>query len=559
LVPVFDIEVIDWTCPIAVGFYDGRTYREFLKLSDDYDVIWEFLEAIGKDQKKLRLFAHNAAHFDNKFILEALCRHGQKVKFVAGMAKIVWIEADISFEDSYILVGRGLASLCEAFDTPRKLTWDHTKTKDMWEGGDSTGLTEFRKYLERDCISLSLALDKYCQVLLENFGVTPSSTLSLTAVKAFDKSFYPVKQIEANEGFEDFIRAATYGGRNEVYKRYGEDLNIYDVRSMYVSCYDVPVPIGKLYWTKPNLDVGTLARAIVKVPDDKLIGPLPYRHQGRLIFPVGEFEGLWDTRELRYAANQGTDVTLVSQLRCDEEPILKDFGLRIQDLRKTDNLELSKIWKLFGLRLSGKFGQHRYRSEVKHISEIEDQEGYYPIDDGEIYHERTILMKGHRSPYIKPAINMRVRSEARLRHLSLLQDSDPYYCDTDSIYTTSKLPTGPEIGDLRLVGRAARAYFVRCKFYGYLTYRGILNQRTSGYRDFKLSEYDFRKLLEGREIISDFQSLGNWKDILQGKGIVLSDRHRAVSRFTQFENRVTSGSETYPIKLPLQRNKKTIS
>jgi len=536
-----------------VGFYSGHQYHEFLKTSDDCDVIWDFLEFLGDHYKGISVYAHNAAGFDNKFIMESLHKKKQTMRFAGGLAKLVWVESDIKFEDSYILLGRNLAACCDAFGVDRKLHWKHEDTQSPWEMGAK--LDAFRAYLQRDCISLSDALGAFSQELLTHFGVTPSATMSLTAVKAFDKRFYPVKKINTNSEFEHFIRQATFGGRNEVYTRYGENINLYDVRSMYTSCYDVPVPVGKMLWTSPNLDVGTCAEAIVHVPDRR-IGPLPYRHQGRLIFPVGTAQGWWDTRELKKATELGCDVKIIRQLRADEEPILQEFGDYVCNLRKESNRELGKIWKLFGLRLSGKFGQHRLSTEIRHINAIEDFTGWSPIDKYEIYHEAIVSRDGNRSPYVKPAINMRIRSEARIRHLDRLLEADEkgtlYYCDTDSVDTDALLDVGKNPGELQWLDFAVRGYFIRCKFYGYISSIGTLRQRTAGFRDFRLSEQDFQALLEGKERASTFKMLGNWKEILADKGVTFSDRHRAAHSNLRTNNRVTVGLETYPIKLPIK-------
>ena len=553
MIPVFDIEVIEWTEPIAVGFFDGTNYKEFLKVSEDFDVVWEFLSYLRDNYPGIKLYAHNATNFDNKFILNSLHQHGEKVRFIAGMGKIIWVDTDISFEDSYLLLGRSLSLLCKAFNVESKLEWEHSETVDIWEM--QAKLDSFRAYLKRDCLALSEVLDAFCKELINKFGIVPSSTLALTSVKIFDKKFYPVKNIHSNEDNESFIRYATYGGRNEVYRRYGENLNLYDIRSMYLSCYDVPVPIGKLGWVRPNLDRGILAEAVVKVPKDSLIGPLPYRHKGHLVFPVGEFKGWWDMRELKFSTSLGCDISITRQLDGDEDTVLKEFGDTIFDLRSNcGNRDLSRIWNLLGLRLSGKFGQHRWRTEVKHISEIEDFTGYYPIDESEVYHEASVYQNGHRSPYVKPAVNMRIRSEARIRHLEYLLEASKvgrvYYCDTDSVYTDVDMPLTSLPGGLQLMDYAQRAYFIQCKFYGYVDKLGNLKQRTAGYRDFKLWEVDFKGLLEGQNIQQQFQTISNWRDILKRKGITLVDRYHPVSSLFSGRNRIVDGLDTQPIKLP---------
>lgn len=556
MMPVFDIEAINWVEPTAVGLYINEQYFEFLKDTPDDDVIWKFLQYIGDCYAGAKLYAHNASNYDNKFILNCLIKHGQKVTFPAGLAKLVWSEKDIAFEDSYLVLGRGLEAACIAFDVPRKLEWDHKETVNPWEM-EYTQLEKFRAYLKRDCISLSMALDAFARILLDKFGVTPSATLSLTAVKAFDKSFFPVNKIVANEEFEKFIRAATYGGRNEVYKKYGEEVLMYDMKGMFVSCYDAQMPIGKMHWVRPTIDHGVLAEATAKVPTDKRVGPLPYRFCGRLIFPVGEFTSWWDMTELKNAVEKhGVDIILRRQLDCDQLPILKEYGEVMGELRKTDNVEMGRIWKMMGLRLTGKFGQNRTRTEIKHITDIEDLSGYVPIEASEIYHERTTTSTGHRSPYIKTAINMRVRSMARVRHLDYLSSVKTlYYCDTDSIDTNEVMPVGEELGQLHLVGRAKRAYFIACKFYGYIDQQDKLRQRTSGFRDFELSETQFKTLLKGDELDHTFERMNSWRDILKGKGFNLDAVPRRL-RTPDFPNRISEGTDTKPIRLPLKKGLK---
>lgn len=549
-IPVFDLECLKWTQPIAVGYIIKDEYHEVLKTSDDVDVVWEFLKEI-QPYKGTKFFAHNAAGYDNRFLLDTLTKHGQKVEFKAGLGGLKWVEAGISFEDSYLVLGRGLAVCCEAFDIPRKLEWNHEETTEVWEMGSK--LDTFRAYLKRDVTSLSMVLEAFSKQLLDLFGIVPSTTMSLTAVKAFNKGFFPVDQIYTNEEFETFIRQATYGGRNEVYKRYGENIYFYDVKRMFMSCYDTPIPIGKMGWCRPNIDKGVLAEAKVHIPDSMHIGPLPYRdpnRQNHLIYPVGDIKGWWDMVLLRNAVKLGCDVTLLRQLDGAEAPILDDFGKMVGKLGDLSNAEMGKLWKIFGLRLTGKFGQHRLRTEIRHISDIEDQTGWYPIDASEIYQETTTYQTGNRSPYIKPAVNMRIRSEASVRHLNLLlKAKDPYYSDTDSIYTTVPQEVGTIPGTLRQIDFAQKGWFIGTKFYGYVNKAGILKQKTAGFRDFHLTEEDFNKLLVGKDVAGTFVTMGNWREILKGKGVERLNHSHTFSE-KPLNNRIMDGIKTRPIKLP---------
>jgi len=552
-IPVYDIECLNWTEVIAVGLYDGETYHEFLKTSDEDDVLWRFLQFIGKELEGIKLYAHNAAKYDAKFILAKLQEKREGIRLEAGLMRLVWTGPRITFEDSYAAMPSSLKSLSESFGVSNKLSWSHEDTESPWIMEESK-LEAFRYYLKRDCIALSEVMEAFCKKLLINFGVSPSLSLSLTAVKAFSKNFYPVDKIQSNEVYDEYLRASTYGARNEVYKMYGENINFYDVRSMYMSCYDTPVPIGKLYWTTPNIDTGTIAHAKVKIPKSFYLGPLPFRYRRGLVFPVGEIEGWWDTTELRFAAKLGCDVSITRQLRAEEEPILKEFAKYVYELRRKSKDAEAKIWKLFGLRVSGKFGQSRWQSQVLHADQITDYTGSFPIDPNEEYHEFLIYRKGHRAPYIKPAINVRVRAEARVRHLKLLLEAwsrgEIYYSDTDSVACDSEMSTGTNLGELKLVNQAVRAYFIQCKFYGYVSNLGVLHQTSAGFRDFKLLESDFLNLIKGDSTAGDsYFSLSNWRKILLEAEVRQVNRKRTVSSQLGFRNRLVLGQTTAPISL----------
>lgn len=544
--PVFDIESIHWTIPIAVGFFDGYNYHEFIKESEDEDVIWKFLSFLKEGFGGIKLYAHCASKFDNKFILASLCQHDEVVSIEAGLMRLRWKEPNIVFEDSYPIVPMSLERMNKMFEVEEKGEWEHEKQLSPWEMDKR--LPTFKAYLKNDCISLSHSMYKLCEMLGTTFGQMPSISLATTSAKVFDKCFYSIDGIEPNEEFEEFIRRAIFGGRNEVYKRYGEDINMYDIHWMYTSCYDVPVPIGKMRWIKPDIDKGTIAEATVKVPKDWYIGPLPKKVRGVLTFPVGEFEDCWDIRELRNAADMGVDLTIRRQLYCEEEPILDAFGKFTSNLRGVGK---NDFWKVFGLSLSGKFGQSRWRDLVKHISEIRDMRGYTPLDNKEEYFiTKEYLNK--RAPYIRPLVSMRIRAEARIRHLRTILDAmklgEVFYGDTDSIFTTAILPTGEDIGDLVSLGKAERGYFIKQKLYG-IVQGGRLRQKSAGYSDIKLSEEDFKDLLNSKNIEVETFSLPPYKRTLSEKELRLLKHGRQI-KGSMGDSRIPEGDNTRPLLLP---------
>jgi hypothetical protein len=521
--------------PMAIGLYSGETeeYTEFHQKGEGHDLMWEFLTFIKDNHPGETLYANDAVDTDHKFIVNTLVRHGEDLDFPGGTAKIRWTEPKINFMDAYQVMAMGLNKASRAMQITRRLEGNNGHDPKLYS----------------DCIALSETLQAFEDLINSYFpgvSATKSSTLSLTAVKIFDKRYFPLKEINPNEAFEDQIRLATYAGRNEVYRRYGENINMYDIRGNYISCYDVPIPIGKLRWTTPNLDHGTLAEAKVSIPHTLFVGPLPCRINGRLVFPTGNIVGWWDIVDLRGAAMMGCDIEVLRQLEGDEVPIMREFGERVCALRDEaeygrHNPDLGRIFKTLGLRLCGKFGQHRVRTEVKKTSSIDDLVGWSPLDEEEMYHERTVKLKGNRMPYVKPAINMRIRSEARRRHLSYLLEAEGngelFYSDTDSVYTTANIDTGEKHGALQLKDKALRGYFIKPKVYGYIDRYEKTRQRTAGFKDMPLTEVELEGLIKGEEVECRWKGLTGWKEIMVGRTLGMVERKRTL-RDDGMHNRV---------------------
>jgi len=551
VIPVFDIESTGWVNPIAVGFYDGYQYIEFLRESEEDDVLWKFLSFLKESYKGIKIYAHCSSKYDSKLVLASLHAHGETAVPEAGLIRLRWKETNICFEDSYLLLPMTLSNITKMFSVEEKEVWNHELGLRPWEMGDQLGV--FRSYLKRDCLSLSKCLDEFCKDLSKNFNITPSISLSTTSVKAFDKVFYNVEDIHPNEDFEEFIRRAMYGGRNEVYKRYGENINMYDFHDMYTSCYDTPVPTGKMYWARPNLDAkdGALVEVTAKVPKDYYVGPLPFKLKGGLCFPVGEFSDWWDIEEVRNAVKQGCDITIRRQINCEKKVILSKFGDFVSTLRRRD-LKKNYLWKMFGLSVSGKMGQSRWKDIIKYVDDVKDFEGYLPIDEDELYFQTKEYTKG-RSPYIKPAVSMRIRSEARIRHLHFileaLKTGEVFYGDTDSIFTTADLRVGAAPGELEFLGRASRGYFIKQKLYAIIQ-KGKFSQKSAGYSDLRLDEEDFKSLLDGNNLELIEKVIAPVRSVIREKELELLERKRKI-RGKGPESRISRGIDTKPICLPL--------
>ena len=507
--------------------------------------------------------------------METLVSHGQTIDLDAGLGSLKWIEAGLTFRDTYLLLRTSLGRACEAFGIDSKLNWDHKKTVPIWKMAPEK-LTVFRAYLQRDCKALSEAFSAFISTLFGLFSLeSVGTTLGQTTLKIYDV-LSDLDTIDSNETYHSQIRAALYGGRNEIYNRYGEGINLYDIRSMYVSCYNTEVPVGPMKFLPYNkidnkdLSVGTVGYARVHIPEDWFIGPLPYHIGTSLLFPVGKFEGWWDMVELRYAKGLGAKIELLQVLDCKEEAVLDEFGAVMLGLRYKSylegNEELTRLWKSLGVQLVGKFAQSTRRTKIKHISSFKsfkEMEGWTFIDPDEQYLEGDRVINRQLRKYlnrtVKPAVAMRIRAEARIRHHKVMMQAQAqggpeslYYCDTDSVYTKADLSSslGATAGHLQYLDRAERAYFIMRKFYGYVTPEGVLRQRSSGFSGYRLSEVQFKNLLKGEElkIVTQGSTLTSPADLIRGKPTISIHKERKV-RSSTIQNRHIDKLTTRPILL----------
>jgi hypothetical protein len=178
----------------------------------------------------------------------------------------------------------------------------------------------------------------------------------------------------------NWIRRAYYGGRTEIFRMYGEKLHYYDINSSYVAAMAETMPVGdrivienpeELDWRMHEKFIG-FVECTVRIPEDCPVPPLPYRATtGKLIFPVGEFEGTWDTEELNLLRDPSVGGEILSIKRVVWFGRRKVFhGMvaelwRLRDKSQPDWDEgLSALAKLMGNSLYGKFGMKEERQAI---------------------------------------------------------------------------------------------------------------------------------------------------------------------------------------------------
>lgn len=434
---VWDVEAADWWDLQVIGVYDGSDYFWFQNVPDFLNHImrWKY--------RHWRWFAHFGGRYDLNFIYDYL-RHDSTVKISFYCSGSMVMAMDIRkgdcharLVDSYRLLPASLRSLTVAFNVK------HQKTN--YDFSDMHFCKELLEYNEQDCRGLYEVLTQF----FEQTGMM-SETFASHSLKVWRKDFLKEPIWKPRQNVTNFVRFSYHGGRVEVFKRQSSHLQCYDVNSMYpyVMCEELPVQYIAESRILKDKYFG-FVEAEIDVPDT-YIPVLPFR-QEKLFFPVGRLRGVWTNEELLVAENFGCRIQKIFKaMYFKTAPILKEFVSKLYRLKKEAEEPTRTIAKYLLNSFYGKFGQSP--DKKVYVTEKDAPNGAWPIirpdgkPSGFAYYERR-----SNAAYLLPHISSAVTSKARLHLLSKL-NSNVYYCDTDSVFTTDIMSTSKELGEWSLVG-----------------------------------------------------------------------------------------------------------
>jgi len=262
-------------------------------------------------------------------------------------------------------------------------------------------------------------------------------------------------------------------GNTEVFKRFGEKLWYYDYVSLYPSVmYDFEMPVGvPVEFDGRNFhedDIG-FAYANVKIPVDACHIPiLPFRSKnGKLLFPVGNFSGVWDLDELRKAEEYGYEVEYKYGYKFAKKAMFKEFISDFYSIKEKsrDDKAMYMISKLIMNSAYGKFGQRRECEQIVVNPKPDEMDKMKVVNESlSLFARPTISFAKH----ILPAIASHITALARLRLFRAFEKcgiDNVYYCDTDSVITSREIESSNKLGHLKLEHKVVRAYMISPKFY----------------------------------------------------------------------------------------------
>jgi hypothetical protein len=342
-------------------------------------------------------------------------------------------------------------------------------------------------YLIKYNVNDSAITYKFAEFLRDNYlkyNAKLKPTISATALDVFKRSFLQFPILQPKDNLINMCYKPYYGGRTEAFKR-GEftiGLNDYDINSMYpyvMKRFDYPNPYKAEYKNKiTDKDLEYLGFGYFNLiaPDDLNIPILPVKLD-KLYFPVGLIKGWYDFPTIKKALDLGYEITKFGHGIIFTD-VFNPFREYITRLYK-DKTELSKINsplkiipKLLMNSLYGKFG-FKYMDVEELMKESDAWAKYHhpgiPLWDGYCRVCASDTDKRLRIPgYVNPILSAFVTAYARLRlyeFMRMMGFDNVYYIDTDSVFSTKRISTSDELGDMKLEGRYNPIIIIKPKSY----------------------------------------------------------------------------------------------
>ena len=479
-----------------------------------YDLVLRISKIARLEQSTLTIYFHNFSRFDGILLLKHLACHHKSYKLKPLMRNHRLYELAVysdnkmlfCFRDSLNLLPGKLSALgknlCPGLGPKGSIPYDEVRLENLVSMKKS-----LLDYMKQDILLLGGVMQKAQEIYWKLYKIDIESkiTLSSLALSIFrlkynDVSNFPIHIPNKNE--DTFIRRSYYGGHTDTYKPYGEDLYYYDVNSLYPFVMkEYPMPGGVPVW-HGNLEGKDLdsifgfIEAYVVCPKTIKKPFLPYRdnNNNTLIFPTGEFVGVYYSEELKYARGLGYTVIPISGYLFERmESPFRDFVSSLfesrLEARISGNESLAYVYKILMNSLYGRFGinpkstttevcdLHRYNDLIRHSEFI----------FGEMLSENNYIVAYHSNTekgldYWKPPKNSAVQlaaaitASARIYMYPYISREDCYYTDTDSVVLGQPLPiemiSSSVLGKFKLEDRIRKGYFLAPKSYCYITIDG---------------------------------------------------------------------------------------
>jgi len=342
-----------------------------------------------------------------------------------------------------------------------------------------------KEYNLRDS-EVTLKFMKFLIKGMEELGATFKNTLASTSMSLFKNkylkdTYYQPSEDILLEQFESY-----FGGRTEAFERgYFKNYNYYDFNSLYPSVMaqeEFPDPNSlRIVYKNTNKYINNFhgcSKVDVYVPSTIKYPVLPHKTDiGKVIFATGKISGWYTHIELREAVKQGCVIIKVykthyftKNCRPFKEFVTDLYNLRLKYKQEMNPMEY--LVKILMNSLYGKFGQKFLdKNNVVHESSVSEKQllkydKFEPIGDSGFY---RITDSSKPSAFCIPIWASYVAAYGRVKLHRAILETEPIYCDTDSLITDKTLPESSVLGELKLEMKVKEGIVVRPKFYALMS------------------------------------------------------------------------------------------
>lgn len=478
-----------------------------------YNLVLRISTIVRQEQSTLTIYFHNFSRFDGILLLKHLACHHKSYKLKPLMRNNRLYELAVysgkkmlfRFRDSLNLLPGKLSNLaknlCPGLGEKGSIPYDEVRLSNL-----TSNQKLYLDYMKQDILLLGGVMQKAQEIYWNLYKVDIESKITLSSLalsifrmKYYDVCNWPIHIPNKNE--DTFIRQAYYGGHVDTYKPYGENLFYYDVNSLYPFVMkEFPMPGGVPVWhgNLDGMDLDSMfgfIEAYVVCPKTIKKPFLPYIDKNKtLIFPTGEFVGVYYSEELKYARGLGYTVIPISGYLFEGKVSpFRDFVSSLFDsrleARKEGNEAMAYVYKILMNSLYGRLGinpkstttevcdEDRYKHLIKHSELIFGDmlsENNYIVS----YHINTGKDTEHWNPPKNSAVQLAaaITASARIYMYPYISREDCYYTDTDSVVLGQPLPeeliSSSVLGKFKLEHRVKKGYFLAPKSYSLITEEG---------------------------------------------------------------------------------------
>ena len=537
--------------PYCISFFDGKECKSFYLL--DYHNEEEMLKSCLKSifirkYMNYKIYVHNLSNFDGIFLLKVLSsftnvrinpilRDGNMINikisyFINDKSKKPYI---YDFRDSYLILPTSLRKLAKAFNVETKkgifpykfvnsqdIKLDYIGNVPGFEYFDQITLDEYNsysksfsnnwiikeetiKYCEQDCISLYQIINKFNELIFNNFklNIHRFPTLTSIAFNIYKAHYLKEETIPIINGkIYDFIRESYTGGHTDMYIPKGNNIHCYDVNSLYPFVMNQnEMPVGKPIYFEGDIlkfksDPFGFFNVDIETPENMerpvLQTKVKTKSGFRTLCPLGKWNDYIFSEEMFKYQKLGYKFKINSGYLFKKENIFKEYVDNLYEIKKSHQKDhpMYLISKLLLNSLYGRFGlspdlpEHRILSN-KQLNELLLRNDYIITDVIDLSNGKSLISLKHKKSdmdeFLDPkyqeisiSISAAVTSYARIHMSQFLSNSNLniFYTDTDSIYTDSKLNDnfiGKELGQMKLEYIFKDCVFICPKVYGGIT------------------------------------------------------------------------------------------